>query len=86
MFYYTYVLKSKIDNKLYVGFTDDLRSRLLEHNGGKVKSTQSRKPLILLFYEAFSNKKDAVLREKFLKTGWGRIHLKKALKYALGGF
>lgn len=85
MFYYTYVLKSKVDNKLYIGFTNDLKARLVDHNNGKVESTQSRKPLVLIFYEAFNNKSDAVLREKFLKTGWGRIHLKKALKYTLGG-
>lgn len=83
MFYYTYVLQSNKDDKLYVGWTPDIRKRVAEHNLGLVQSTKSRRPLKLLFYEAFLNKKDAVLREKFLKTGWGRRHLKIALKYTL---
>jgi putative endonuclease len=83
--FYTYVLRSKKDNKFYVGYTEDLKKRLKEHNEDKVSSTKSRKPLELIFYEAFVNKKDAILREKFLKTGWGRRHLKKSLKYILGG-
>ena len=78
-------MKSKIDDKLYVGFTDDLKKRFRDHNNGKVGSTRPRRPFLLLFYEAFLSKKDAVLREKFLKTGWGKAHLKKALKYTLGG-
>lgn len=81
--YYIYVLKSLKDGKLYVGWTVNLEKRVKKHNFGLVPSTKSRRPLKLIFYEAFWNKEDTVLREKFLKTGWGRRHLKKALKYAL---
>lgn len=79
--FYVYVLKSKKDGKLYIGFTEDLKKRFKEHNQGLVESTKPRRPLNLIFYEVFESKQDAVYREKFLKTGWGRIHLRKALKF-----
>ncbi len=43
--HYVYVLLSKRDGKLYLGFTTDLKQRLKEHNGGKVQSTKPRRPL-----------------------------------------
>lgn len=76
MFYYTYVLKSKKDLKLYIGWTDDLRNRVKMHNGGRVTATKSRTPLKLVYYEACLSKKSAVAREKQLKTGFGRKFLK----------
>ena len=83
MIYYKYVLISSKDNKLYVGWTPDIRKRIKDHNLGLVPSTKARKPLKLVFYEAFINRKDAIFREKFLKSGWGRRHLKIALKHNL---
>lgn len=77
--YYVYVLHSKIDNNLYVGCTYNLKNRLKLHNEGRVASTAKRKPLSIIFYEAFMNQKDAFLREKFLKTGWGRNQLHRLL-------
>ncbi|OHA17169.1 MAG: hypothetical protein A3H57_02705 [Candidatus Taylorbacteria bacterium RIFCSPLOWO2_02_FULL_43_11] len=73
--YYTYVLRSKIDNKLYVGWTDDLKSRLIAHNSGKVVSTKTRTPLELVYYEACTSESNAIKREKYFKTGFGRRFL-----------
>jgi putative endonuclease len=42
--YYIYLIKSKKDNKLYIGLTTDLRKRLIEHNQGLTKSTKNRRP------------------------------------------
>jgi putative endonuclease len=75
MFFYTYVLKSLKDNKLYIGWTDDLKSRLEKHNKGKVRSTKDRRPFNLIYYEACKSKVNAVKREKTLKTGFGRMYL-----------
>jgi len=83
--YYLYILQSNKDKNLYIGYTPDLKKRLELHKLGKVPSTKGRRPLKLIFYEAFLNKNDAVSREKFFKTGWGRRHLHKALKYTLLG-
>ncbi len=75
--FYTYILKSKKDNKLYVGFTDDLKKRFQEHNNGKVDSTKNRKPFELIYYEACKSKIKALKREKYFKTGFGRKFLKE---------
>ena len=77
MFYYTYVLKSLQDGKLYVGFCQDLEKRLEEHQKGLVSSTKVRRPLELIYYEACKNKIDAINREGQLKTGFGRAYLKR---------
>ena len=78
--WYAYVLQSKQDKKLYTGCTNDLRTRFKLHNDGKVPATKFRRPLILIYYEAYMNKNDAFEREKWLKSGWGRNYLKKVLR------
>ncbi len=78
--FYTYVLKSTKDNKRYIGFTEDLKKRIEEHNLGLVQSTKHRRPFELIYYEACRNKNDAVKREKYFKTGFGRRYLKERLK------
>lgn len=76
---YVYILKSSVDSNLYVGCTHDLKQRLVLHNCKKVPSTAKRTPLILIYYEAYMDKRDAFARETFLKTGWGKNYVKKVL-------
>ena len=80
MFHYAYVLRSLKDQKLYTGYSNDLRRRLDEHNHGIVRSTQYRRPLVLIYFEGYLNQQDSTAREKFFKTGWGRTYLKRVLK------
>jgi putative endonuclease len=77
--FYTYVLKSLKDKKLYIGWTTDLKKRIYNHNDGKVISTKNRTPLKLVYYEACLNRDDAISREKALKTGFGRSYLKRRI-------
>ena len=79
MFYYTYILKSKKDGKLYTGFTNDLRKRLFEHNTGLSRYTKNRGPFVLIYYEACLSKTKAMSRELYLKTGMGKRYLKNRL-------
>jgi putative endonuclease len=65
--FYVYVIKSKKDDSLYIGFTRDLRKRFSEHNLGLSRYTKSHTPFILVCYEAYSSEKDARIREKRLK-------------------
>lgn len=65
--YYFYVLKSKLDGKLYYGSTNNLKARLSQHNSGAVKSTKGRKPLELVYYEAYLSQSLALNREKTVK-------------------
>ena len=78
--YYVYVLLSDIDNELYFGFTKDLKGRLKKHQKGKVVSTKHRLPLKLIYYEACLNEFDAIKREKYFKSGYGRRFLKNRLE------
>jgi len=79
MFYYVYILQSEKDNDFYTGFTSNLRKRLREHNSGENISTKYRRPLKLVYYEAYALKTDALAREKYLKTSMGKRVLKKQL-------
>ena len=81
--YYTYVLRSKKDKRLYTGSTGDLRKRFNEHNTGQNFSTKSRRPFVLWYYEACWSKVDAEAREKFLKSGPGKRYLTNRLKRTL---
>ncbi len=81
--YYVYILYSTRDNKLYTGFTNDLKKRLNKHRAGKVFSTKLRTPFKLLYYEAFLAESDAREREKYFKTGWGRNFVKKHIRNSL---
>lgn len=65
--YYLYVLRSLKDGKAYIGSTTDLKRRLNEHKIGKVDSTRPRLPMELIYYEAYSDEKDARERESKLK-------------------
>jgi putative endonuclease len=78
--FYTYILQSLKNKSLYIGYTTDLEQRLKEHNNGKSLSTKSSKPYKLIFYEAFTNRKDAKAREGYLKSGWGFRTIRKMLK------
>jgi len=78
--YFTYILYSEKDNKLYSGFTNDLSLRFSQHCAGKVKSTKHRRPLKLIYYEGCIDKSDALRREKYFKTHYGRMFLRKRLK------
>jgi len=81
--YYIYILFSLKDFKLYVGYTTNIENRLIEHNAGRVTSTKNRRPLKLIYHETFIDKTDAQAREKFLKSGFGREQMKKALQHTL---
>ena len=80
MFYYVYVLRSLKDGKIYAGYTKDLRKRLLLHNSGEIQATRYRKPLELIYYEAYKNQQDATEREKYFKSNKGKKMIKVILK------
>lgn len=81
VFWYVYVLRSLTSrSRLYVGYTRDLRKRLLEHNRGLNFSTKPYRPWELVHYEAYRCQEDAKRREKYLKTSQGSRLLKRMLK------
>ena len=82
--FYTYVLLSEKDEKLYTGYTKDLELRLDRHNKGAIDSTRERRPLKLIYYEACLDERDAIKREKYFKSGFGRRFLKNRLESYFG--
>lgn len=77
--FYVYVLKSKRDNRLYIGSTSNLRLRLKEHKEGFVRSTRYRRPLEFIYCEVYKDERIARKREKQLKSGKAHIGLKERL-------
>ena len=79
--YHVYVLYSSTFNKIYIGFTSDLDNRMLSHNELSNKGYTVRyRPWTIAFTEKFDTKKEAMNREKQLKSGQGRAWIWKKLK------
>ena len=85
-YYYVYVLLSQKDGLFYTGYTENLKKRLKEHNAGYVKSTERRRPFRLIYFEACSDRKDALRREKYLKTTYGKRYIKNRLSNFLQNY
>jgi len=82
-FFYVYIIQNQKKGHWYTGYTKDLKKRLLEHNKGLNFSTKNKGSWELIYYEASLEKKDAMAREKFLKSGMGKRYLKNRLKFFL---
>jgi len=78
-FYFVYILKSEMDGKNYAGYTKNLKLRFEQHQKGEVTSTKHRRPLNLIYFEACLSKEDALKREKYFKTHYGKMYLKNRL-------
>ena len=82
--FYVYLLRSKIDNALYIGFTNNLERRFREHNNGLVASTKLREPFELVYFEGYKSERDARLRERNLKLrSRAFAQLKKRIRNSL---
>lgn len=81
--YFTYVLRSLSNGRLYVGQTNDLSRRLEEHNSGQSKYTRFTRPFEVVYVETYIIRVEAVRRERELKSGQGRAWLKKKLVRAV---
>ncbi len=79
-YFYIYVLLSEADGKHYTGYTSDLQLRFEKHCKGEVQSTKNRRPLKLIYFEACLRMEDALKREKYLKTHYGKMFLRNRLK------
>jgi putative endonuclease len=79
-FYYVYVLQNKLKNFIYVGYSEDLKQRIISHNKGENRSTKPYIPLEIIHYEAYRHMTDAKRREKYLKGNRGKNTLKTMLR------
>jgi putative endonuclease len=73
-----YILKEK-NGRVYVGSTNDLERRLKEHKAGKSFTTKKFDDFWLEAYVAVRRKSTAIDLEKYLKSGSGKVTLKRRL-------
>jgi putative endonuclease len=79
--YFVYILYSEKVGKKYIGQTLDLNQRIDQHNSNFFKSyTNNKGPWILIYKEEFQTRKEALAREKWLKSGVGRDWIRENIK------
>ncbi|OGM20805.1 excinuclease ABC subunit C [Candidatus Woesebacteria bacterium RIFCSPHIGHO2_01_FULL_38_9] len=76
--YYVYILRLA-NSALYIGFTTDLKNRIANHNKGNTIHIKKNRPVKLIYYSAFSDKRKALNFEKYLKSGSGIAFRNKRL-------
>lgn len=74
--YTVYALRFS-DERIYVGFTNDIDRRIVEHKRGHTKSTKNRGEFSIIYIEKCSDRVSARSREKYWKSGCGKEQLKK---------
>ncbi len=69
--YYLYILAS-LSGTLYIGITNNLERRIVEHKQGLISGfTKQHRVYRLVYFEVYSDVRNAIRREKQLK-GWRR--------------
>ncbi|MBI4833806.1 MAG: GIY-YIG nuclease family protein [Planctomycetes bacterium] len=86
--YYVYILESVTSKKYYIGYTNNLETRLNSHNNGLQRWTRNKGPWKLVYSEQFDDKRTAILRERELKNKKSRVVLEYLINknnIAMGG-
>jgi putative endonuclease len=74
--FYTYIIESDISQRWYVGHTNNIERRLVEHNSGQSKSTKGKGLWKLIFLRSFDNNLDANRFELKLKKLRNKIFIR----------
>ena len=76
-----YILYSRQFDKIYVGYTSNLESRLNAHNHPKNTGWTKRfQPWEVIYTEIYDEKEKAAEREKQLKSSRGRAFIRSIIK------
>lgn len=80
MSYYTYIVEC-VDKSLYTGCTNDLKTRIFQHNNAKsgARYTKIRRPVKLIYFEEFKTLAEGRYREAEIK----RLRKEEKLKLIL---
>jgi putative endonuclease len=76
---YVYAIKSEGRNYIYVGITDNVERRVMQHQNGYEKTTKPYRPFTLIYTEEFEDRISARKREKYLKAAAGKRFLRSLL-------
>jgi putative endonuclease len=75
-----YILHSSSLSRYYIGHTESMASRLILHNSGKVRSTKTGIPWLLVYTEHYKTRLEAYARERQIKRFKGGKAFKKLVK------
>lgn len=76
--YFTYVLFSPPHDRIYIGASSDPEKRYISHNELATKGwTIKFRPWLLVYKEEFETKREAMKREKQLKSAQGRLWIRR---------
>ncbi len=73
--YFTYIIKSQKNGKYYIGSSDDVNRRLLDHNWSRTPSTKTGIPWVLVYFESFDSRSEAMKREYEIKAKKSRNYI-----------
>ena len=82
--YFIYILKSLKNNKYYIGYSSDINRRLVEHNNGKSKYSKLYRPWVIYYFERFETEKEAMSRERQIKSWKSRKMIEKLKLMKIG--
>jgi len=80
--FYTYVIQHNITGRIYIGHTNNVEKRVSQHNDASFKKKSYTKlnkgkgKWVLVYSESFQTRKEAMKREKELKSSRGRNFIK----------
>lgn len=74
--FFVYIIRSEMDGRFYVGLTENVENRIIQHNKGMTFSTKGYRPWKLFFKEEYITRLEARSREKYLKSGVGKEYIK----------
>jgi len=77
---FVYILRSLKNNNFYIGSTENLNQRFLQHNKGVIKATKYKRPYEIVFYQEFDNLLKAKSVEKTIKKWKRKDFIEKIIK------
>ena len=79
--FWVYIIQNDVSGRIYIGQTSDVEKRLAAHNdrrfGKRKYTTKQDGSWHLIHSEELTTRSEAMQREKFLKSGKGRIWIKE---------
>lgn len=78
--YYVYILQSEKSGRYYIGSTNDLNRRLIEHNSGQTKSLKYLIPMKLVFSQEFLSVREVRKIEQRLKKFKNKDIIERIIK------
>ncbi len=79
MKYYVYIIESQKDKSFYIGYTQGLVKRLIDHNAGRGRYSSKKIPWKLVYSEEFNTKKEVIIREKTIKKWKNKKYIDKLI-------